>query len=616
MNNQNKSKKIFLLYSLIVLGFFIFLIVMLLTTLKFRDIPSLYTKESSKATRGSIISADGFHLATTQKLYKAVVNTYYIDPKKRELFIELFSIYSGIEAQEIKKKLNKQKGVAVLSYNIPQKQAQYLKQLSYELGRLKVFVEVKNSITGRTSIQGLSIIESGESRDYPYDKLLTPIIGYPHKAEEDGYTYIRGVKGLEKKFEEELQAKQDELSQGPRDVNGYIILNKKSFTKPEINGLDVKLNIPVTLQARIENMLDNMKLDLNAREIMLVVMGSEDGKVIAMASSNRFLPKSIEKDDYPSLNSGMIEYSFEPGSVIKTITFSLLLDKGLVNPYTLINGHNGRYTIGKKTITDEHKFDWLSAEDVIVYSSNVGIAQLAQKLTGSEFNQGLINFGFSSKSTPDLVFEKVGSIPHTLQLNNEIYKATCSYGYGMRVNMMQLIRAYSAFNNNGRIVTPKIINCFLDSHRKEIVLPNEEQIQVIKTTTAQRMKDILIKTVNEGTGTKAKTEGLEIGGKTGTAHLVEEGKYVNEYNTAFIGFANDASKKYTVGAIVIRPKKSQFAAQTAVPVFKKAIDILIEENYLKPVISEDNSSKPAVVEKSPLKQSVVQENSSKPNIVE
>jgi cell division protein FtsI (penicillin-binding protein 3) len=261
----------------------------------------------------------------------------------------------------------------------------------------------------------------------------------------------------------------------------------------------------------------------------------------------------------------------------------------------MVNGHNGRYTIGKKTITDEHKFDWLSAEDIIVHSSNVGIAQIAQKLTGSEFNQGLLDFGFSKASTPDLVYEKVGSVPSTMQLNNEIYKATCSYGYGMRANLMQLIRAYSAFNNNGRIVTPKIINCFIDNHRKEITIPNEEQIQVIKSTTADRMKSILIKTVNEGTGVKAKTAGLEIGGKTGTAHIVEEGKYVNEYNTAFIGFANDKESKYSIGVIVVKPKKSQFAAQTAVPVFKKTIDILVEDGYLKPTIIEDNASKPNVI---------------------
>ncbi len=557
---------------------------MLLTVLKSRHLPSLYTKDSSKAQRGSIISADGFHIATTKKLYKAVVNTLYIDPQKMELFTELFSIYSGITTKELNKRLNKKKGVVVLSYNITEKRAQYLKKLAFELRRYKVFVERKNLQTGRTTLHGLSIIESGESREYPYGNLLTPIIGYPHKLEENGYTYIKGVKGIEKRFDEALGARQDELRQGKRDVNGYIILNKESFSKPSINGLDIKLNIPIGLQIRVEKMLDSMKKELKAKQIIIAIMNSQNGKVITLASSNRFLPKNIKRSDYSSLNSAMTEYSFEPGSVIKTITFSLLLDKGLVNPYDLVNGHNGRFKIGRKVITDEHRFDWLSAENVIVHSSNVGIAQLAQKLSGSEFHNGLKSFGFSEKSTPDLIYEKIGSIPSALRLNNEIYKATCSYGYGMKANLMQLIRAYSAFNNNGRIVTPKIVSNFIDSRGGIIPIEDEEQIQAIKSSTANRVKKILIKTVNEGTGKKTKTEGLTIGGKTGTAHKVEKGKYINRYNTAFLGFVNDMQNKYTMGVVVIEPKSSQFAAKTAVPVFKKAVEIMIEEDYLKPNI--------------------------------
>lgn len=100
---ENKSKKIFLLYTLIAIGFLIFLSVMLSTTLKSRHLPSLYAKNSSKAERGNIISADGFHIATTKKLYKAVVNNKYIDPQKEELFIQLFSIYSGIDAKKSKR---------------------------------------------------------------------------------------------------------------------------------------------------------------------------------------------------------------------------------------------------------------------------------------------------------------------------------------------------------------------------------------------------------------------------------------------------------------------------------------------------------------------------------
>jgi cell division protein FtsI (penicillin-binding protein 3) len=330
-----------------------------------------------------------------------------------------------------------------------------------------------------------------------------------------------------------------------------------------------------------------MKSDLDAKQIMLAVMDSSKGDIITMASSNRFLPKDIKRSDYPSLRSGMIEYSFEPGSVIKPLTFALLLERKLVNPYDLVNGHNGRFKIGRKVITDEHRFDWLSAENVIVHSSNVGIAQLAQKLSGYEFYEGLKSFGLSKRSTPDLIYERTGSLPSPKRLENEIYKATCSYGYGMKANLMQLMRAYSSFNNNGMMVYPKLVHSFIDEHGAETLIPYEEQVQAIPSPIALRMKKILIKTVDEGTGKKAITKGLEVGGKTGTAHIVEKGKYVNKYNTAFMGFANDTTRKYTIGVIVIKPKKSQFASQTAVPVFKRAVDIMIEDGYLKPKLQPD-----------------------------
>ena len=557
---------------------------MLVTVLKSRNMPSLYAVESSKASRGTIISADGFHLATTKKLYKAVVDTRYIDPQKRELFIKLFNIYSGISIKEIKKRLSKRKGVVVLSYNIQEIQAHYLKKLAHELRRFKVFLSLKNPKTGLRSVHGLSVIESGESREYPYGNLLTPILGYPHKLEKDGFTFVKGVKGLEKRWDDELSPRQDGYSRGKRDVNSYIILNKESFTKPKINGLNIKLTIPVAFQIKIEKMLDKMKKELRAKEVMIAIMDSHTGRILAMASSNRYLPKAIKRSDYPSLNSNMIEYSFEPGSVLKPITFALLLEHKLINPYDLVNGHNGRYRMGRKVITDEHRFDWLSAENVIVYSSNIGIAQLAQKLSGYEFNTGLKAFEFGKKSTPDLIYERTGYIPTPKRLENEIYKATCAYGYGIRVNLMQLMRAYDVFNNNGKMVYPRIVDSFIDERGETKKLDPLDVKQVISSATAQRVKKILVKTVNKGTGQKAITPGLEIGGKTGTAHIVENGRYVRKYNTAFMGFANDKKHRYTIGVVVIQPKKSQFAAQTAVPTFKQAVNIMIDDGYLEPDI--------------------------------
>ena len=582
MANRNKSKKIVLLFALLLVGFLIFLSVMLYTAIKPRHIPSLFTSNSVKAQRGSIISADGFHIASTQKLYKAIVNTHNIDPKKRDLFIQLFSIYSDIDPKEIKKRLRSRKGVVVLSYHIGPKTAQYLNALAFELRRLGVFIEYTNK-NGHTVLHGLNIIESGEAREYPYNDLLTPVIGYPRKSEDEGYTKIKGVKGLENYYSDELGSRQDGKQVAPRDVNNYMILNKESFTKVPIDGLALKINIPVTLQIRVEKILDAHKEKLRANEVMAVIMEAKSGKIISLASSNRFDPKAIRKKDYPSLNTNAIEYSFEPGSVLKPLIFSLLLEHKKINPYDLVNAHNGRFRIGRKVITDEHKYDWLSAENVIVHSSNIGIAQLAQKLDAVDYYQGLIDMGFTQYSGIDLPYEKRGNMPSISQLRAEIYKATTSYGYGIRTNLVQLLKAYNIFNNNGRMVTPVITSTLIDERGTEIPVESEEAVQILSSATAQRMKKILIKTVNDGTGYKAITPGLQVGGKTGTAHIAERGRYVNKYNTSFLGFANDKKMNYTIGITVVQPKANHFASLTAVPVFKSIVDMMADEGYLTPV---------------------------------
>ncbi|WP_295054010.1 penicillin-binding protein 2 [Sulfuricurvum sp.] len=581
MRHSNKSKKILALFLLLMFGFVIFLAVMLYTALHKRDIPSIYSEDTAKAQRGSIISADGFHIATTQKLYKAVVNTRNIDPDKEELFIQLFSIYSGIEVSEIRERLHTRKGTVTLSYHISPKEAMYLKTLAFELRRLGVFIEYETP-SGDRILQGLSILESGEARQYPYGNLLTPLLGYPRKIEEDGYTRVYGIKGLEKFFDEELNPQQNRTQKALRDVNGYLILNKQSDIKRQINGLTVKLNIPILFQSRVEIITDQIKQKLQADEIIATVMESKTGKIIALASSNRFDPSHIRTEDYPSLNANAIEYSYEPGSVIKPIIFSLMLDRGLINPYDMVNGHNGRFTMGTKTIVDEHAFSMLSAEDVLVYSSNIGIAQLAQKLNGVEFTEGLKRFGFTHFSGIDLPYEKRGSIPSSAQLNNYLYKAITSYGYGMRANPMQLVKAFNVFNNGGKLINPMVVEALYDDNGRTIPMQVQAPTQVIAPATAERMKQILIKTVNVGTGTIAKTPGLEVGGKTGTAHIAKNGAYVNSYHTSFIGFANDGKHNYTIGITVIEPRTVYFASITAVPVFKGIVDLMVEEKFLTP----------------------------------
>jgi len=579
-----KKTKLLLLLIIFTIGILIFIATITHTAISNRHIPRLITSETNRALRGEILSKDGFKLSFSQKLYKAMVNTYNIDPDKKELFIKLFSIYSGIDEKIVRKRVN-QKGNVVLSYSIDANRAKYLKELARKLRVLKVFIPYKDK-NGHIIKYGLSLTESGESRIFTYKDSFEPILGFMKKDEEDGFTRPIGVKGLEKSYQEALCPIQNGIVKGTRDIGGTIILDGASFVKPSINGMTLRLNIPMSLQKSVEKILEKFKKELKAREIVAIVMESKTGKIRVMATSNRFDPGNIRKRDYPSLNATAIEYTYEPGSVIKPITFSLLLQKHRVNPYDIVKTYNGHFKLGKRVITDEHKKEWMSAENVIVYSSNIGIAQLAQRLDAIDFIEGFKNFGFTQKTGIDLPYEHVGVMPNSMKMESEVYKATVGYGYGIRATLIQLVCAYNAFNNNGRIIEPKIVDTITDHTGKVYpVEPFEEPRQVISPATARQMNQILQKVVQKGTGTKAKTKGLIIGGKTGTAHIAsKKGGYAKLYNSSFIGFANDKKHSFTIGVLVREPKKPHiyYASKSAVPVFKEIVDILVEQGELIP----------------------------------
>ncbi|BDY13309.1 peptidoglycan D,D-transpeptidase FtsI family protein [Hydrogenimonas cancrithermarum] len=579
-----KKTKLLVILILFIIGLAVFVGSIVHTALGQRQIPKLVISETNRALRGGIVSKEGFKLAFSQKLYKAMVNTRNIDPDKKELFIRLFSIYSGIPEKTVAKRLRK-KGNVVLSYRVDANRAKYLKSLARKLRLLDVFIPYKDK-NGRIIKYGLSLTESGESRIFAYKDMLTPVMGYMRKREEDGFTRPEGVKGLEKYYQEELRPIQNGIVKGERDIGNTIILSGNSLVRPAIDGMTLYLNIPVGLQKGVEALLDKAKKELEAKEAIACIMEAESGKILSLATSNRYDPANIRRKDYPSLNVAAVEYTYEPGSVMKPITFALLLKHKRVNPFDIVRTYGGRYKLGRKIITDEHKEEWMSAENVIVHSSNIGIAQLAQRLDGVDFVEGFKDFGFTQKTGIDLPYEHTGIMPHVTQMESEIYKATVGYGYGIRVTLMQLVRAYNVFNNRGRLVEPKIVAEIVDPMGRHYPVTADESIrQVIPPATAAQMKKILEKVVLKGTGTKARTPGLQIGGKTGTAHIASrKGGYAKLYNSSFIGFANDKNHRYTIGVLVREAKKpyAYFAAMSAVPLFKQIVDLMVEQGDLVP----------------------------------
>jgi len=598
---KQKTRKITILFIIFLLFMSIFLTSIMKTIIKERRVPSQFVTIHDRSFRGSIISKDGYTLVHSQKSYTAIIRGASLVPNKRELFVKLFSIYSSMNVSDIQKKLldkkgKYKKGNIILSKTLTQKEAMQLKSLALKLRRLHIFRSIKTK-SGIEVLYGLDIVENGESRIFALHDNLSPILGYVGKEDEDGYIRPAGKKGLEKAYEKHITSKKDGYFKGKRDVAGRVIHDKNSIQKLRVDGLDLHINIPLSVQRRVELMLDSMKSKLDAQEIIIGVMESHTGKVLALASSNRFDPSHITQKDIASLNPKFAEYLYEPGSVIKPLTLAIALNHKVVTPNSWFKTGYYRFQIGKKRyITDDDYFKVQTASDIIVHSSNIGISQISWRLTGKQFRDGLKAFGLAQPSGIDLSRDLKGKIKSLRLLDNQMHRANSSYGYGMMVSFAQLFKAYSAFNNDGVAVTPRIIDYLEDKNGNHYTLkPKVADLNAISKQTAKQIHNILLRVVNDkkGTGRKARYKGLEIGGKTGTAHTVKNGHYVKEYHSSFYGFANDKQgHRYTIGVLVIKAKKwhKYFASQSAVPTFRNMVQILVEEGYLKPDTTKSQDS--------------------------
>ncbi|EGL9860410.1 penicillin-binding protein 2 [Campylobacter coli] len=596
-HKKNRVSKVAFAYCMALFFMIIFLSSTFFLTSK-RHIPNTEKDQYSLALRGNIITKDNFTITSSRQIYRAEIDLRSINKDKFDLFLKLFQIYSGIsddEIADIKKRIQKQKKRSyhfILSQNLDSKQASYLRDLAKKLYIQGFFKAFTNNL-GKVETRGLSIIEHEEDRIYMSKDALTPAIGYTKMVldPQSGILKNVGVKGLEKYYDDCLSPLQNEKIQGLKDIGGNIILNLNSLQQKKIDGCLLYLNISLKLQKSIEKAIDGRNEDLKANEIIVGVMDSKTGQILALASSRRYDPQNRGKD-LSVLNASAIEYGYEAGSVIKPFIFTTALRLGKLKTDEVINTYGGAYKLGRFTIRDDHKMDQMTMEEVIRYSSNIGMIQIAKRLSNLEIITGLKIFKFGEKSGIDLPYEQKGEIPNSKRLR-DIEKSVLSYGYGLKTTFIQLLAAYNVFNNNGVYITPHLAEKFYQDGRFVSLEEDIKKEVILTPQAAQTMQKILIDVIEKGTGKKAITQGIIVGGKTGTARIAERQGYTsNRYNASFFGFANDTKHNYTIGVLVRNPTKpySYYAAQSALPMFKDVIDILINEDFLTPIITENNQT--------------------------
>jgi cell division protein FtsI (penicillin-binding protein 3) len=375
--------------------------------------------------------------------------------------------------------------------------------------------------------------------------------------------------GLESTLDSVLQgvAAQETLL---RDARGTQFEAPGVEGAPQAGGT-VVLTINNALQEICERALANEVAAEGASGGDIVVVDPHDGSVLAMASSRRD-PRSIE--------ATALTEPFEPGSTIKPFIAAGLLARGRATPGDIVDTHNGTFEINGRTLTDEHKAPQLTLRDVIRLSSNIGIAEFAERLSAGEEYETLRDLGFGMPTGVPYPAESPGTLHRPIEWSKQS-PASMAIGYEVAVTPLQLTLAYAAIANGGELLEPGLIREIKRADGSVLYRHTRRAIRrVMPVTVADTVRAMLVETVARGTGSKADLSTFSVAGKTGTARRVEKnrGYVAGAYTATFVGLFPAANPQYVILVKINDPPakgESYFAAKAAAPVARTVLEAAI-----------------------------------------
>ncbi|NPB07242.1 MAG: penicillin-binding protein 2 [Aquificae bacterium] len=402
-----------------------------------------------------------------------------------------------------------------------------------------------------------SFVNVGEKfeRFYPHGRLASNLLGFVKK---DG----SGGGGLEYQFEERLLG-------GKKRFVRYILYRDKGFLflepldEEELVARELRLSLDFRLQAAVEEIKREIVRKFRPKKVVVVVMESKTGKIRAFTTYPDFDPNRTRVYKPYTRNFGTVDL-FEPGSTFKPFLVAYALEKGIIGPRTLIKIDYGRTVVHRKTLRDPvsylRKKKFITPEELLVYSSNVGAVKLGLRLSAAQFKELLSLFRLDE--TPRVL---LGETPPLIaDLRNEVNRAYASIGQGLSFNALHLLSSFNALVT-GRWVKPSILE---DEEPEVRPLP-------LSPSTVKWVRRTLVKVVEEGTGRRAKTELYFVGGKTGTAQKFDARlkRYSNrKLTTFFVGFF-PSEPRFTALILVDEPKgKELYGGTVAAPFFKKLVE--------------------------------------------
>lgn len=439
------------------------------------------------------------------------------------------------------------------------------------------------------------IVSPDTKRYYPNGNFLAHVLG---STNVDG----KGLTGIELQYNKYLSGKPGvkitELEKNKRDLP-YTI---SEFTSPE-NGKDVTLTIDENIQTFAEKTAQECYEDNKAKAVSVMVMNPKNGEVLGMVTKPDFNPNKpyegadafegdTNRDKVQKMwRNRLVNDTFEPGSIFKVITAITGLEEGVVNADTNFFC-NGSLAVGgihpKCWRTQGHgaqKFP-----EIIQNSCNVGFMELGAMIGKEKLCESIKKFGFGKPCGIDLPGEARGIVKNVDKVT-EADLATIAFGQTNTVNSVQYMAAFNAVANGGNLIQPHVMKEIThDGGNGERIVDetfNPTNTNVATAEKTAELRSYLERVVIAGSGKSTFMEGYHIGGKTGTAQKVENGKYCGKYISSFVGMAPVDNPKVTIMITVDEPSNgAYYAGQVAAPYAKNLFSDIF--NYMNEEFSNEN----------------------------
>jgi cell division protein FtsI/penicillin-binding protein 2 len=449
------------------------------------------------------------------------------------------------------------------------------------------FAKIKTPITGaeqnkirNAGIDGVGI-ESNWQRYYPMGRLTSHITGFVG-------TEQNGLAGVELKYDEQLRGAKG------RNIMVVDAQRKPIGMKPAddivCDGWGLILTVDATIQEFARAALSKQYEAYRAESAVAIVMDPWTGAIFAMVCLPDFDPADFGAETARTLRNRVITDPFEPGSIFKPIVTALALDSGVIDYDEVIFCENGSYRGRGFRRIDEfgnHQFGDLSVRDILVKSSNIGMAKIGQRMGRQKLHEGLKLFGFGAQTGIDLPGEDSGLLyPVSKWTDSSVTRIP--FGHEVAATALQIARAYCILANGGRVVEPYLVRAIVDNTGRPRQLRRSGSLagHIIQEEVAHWIvRQALTGVVSEGTGTKAASDEWQVFGKTGTANIARsdrKGYDQTNYVASFAGGAPADRPEVVILVSIRKPDttlgKGYSGGTVAAPVFKEILEQTL--NYL------------------------------------